>query len=263
MIQTRPLTTTPDGSRAAEPAQADATWRRVYRAGGVAALAVVALVLIQAPIFILYPYPTTVLAHLTQIHDHKLIGLINADLIMLVSELLAAVTFIALFGVLRQGHLRSMTVALGAFLIGMVLYVASNPTFALLYLSDQYAGATSAAQRASFLAAGEAVWATYQGTPFAVAFILGGVAALIVATVMLRSGRFGRWTAYLGLLVGATMMLPPLPALGPVALAISYVSLLPMIVWYALVGLRLLRLASAPGSGAPAVKAQRSRASLA
>ena len=137
--------------------------RQLFRFGGAAALVTVALILFSAPLLILYPYPTTVLGHLTQIHENKLVGLINADLLMLVSELLGMVVFVALFIALRKASQWLMTAALGLSLGGIVLYVAVNPAFSLLYLSDQYAAATTEVQRASWLAAANAVWANYMG----------------------------------------------------------------------------------------------------
>jgi len=50
-----------------------------------------------------------------------------------------------------------MTIALGLGLGGIALYFAVNPTLSMLYLSDQYAAATTDAQRSAFLAAGEAL----------------------------------------------------------------------------------------------------------
>ena len=241
------LTRVTASTKAVDQSGADATWRLVYRSGGAAALAVVALVLIQAPLLILYPIPATVLGHFTQLRDNRPLGLINLDLIFLVSQILSSLVFVALFASLRRAREWLMTVALGLALTGIVLYVAVSPTFSLLYLSDQYAAATTDAQRASFLAAGEALWANYQGTAFGVAYILGGIATLLVAAVMLRTRIFGTWTAFIGLLVGATMLLPPLPAVGTVGVVVSYISLVPLVVWEVLVALRLFRLASAGG----------------
>ena len=65
----------------------DASWNAVFKVGGIAALAVVALVLVQAPIFILYPQPTTVIGHFMQFQDNKLLGLVDLDLILILAAL--------------------------------------------------------------------------------------------------------------------------------------------------------------------------------
>lgn len=229
---------------------AERSWRPIYRIGGWAAAAVVALVLVQAPLLILYPIPATVLSHFQQIQENKLVGLVNLDLVMLVSELLVAAVFVALYAALRRVGRLAVTVATGIGLSGILLYVAVNPTFSFLYLSDQYATASTEAQRAAFLAAGEALWANYQGTAFGVAYVLGGIATLILAWVMLRSAVFNRWTAYVGLVLGAIMLISPLPALGTVGLVASLLSLLPLVAWESLLAWRLLHLARGP-AGAP------------
>jgi Domain of unknown function (DUF4386) len=239
---------------------AERNWRPIYRIGGWAAAAVVALVVVQAPLLILYPIPATVLGHFQQIQDNKLIGLINLDLVMLVSELLIAAVFVALYAALRKASPLAVTAATGIGLSGILLYVAVNPTFSFLYLSDQYAAASTEAQRAAFLAAGEAIWANYQGTAFGVAYVLGGIATLILASVMLRSSAFSKWTAYAGLVLGATMLIPPLPALGTVGLLAAFLSLVPLVAWESLLAWRLLHLAR--GSAGAPVRGSRSTAQM-
>jgi Domain of unknown function (DUF4386) len=239
---------------------AERSWRRVYRIAGWAAAAGVALVVAQAPLLILYPIPTTVLGHFQQIQDNKLVGLIDLDLVMLVAEVLFAAVFVALYAALRKASRLAVTAATGIGLTSVVLYIAVNPTFSFLYLSDQYAAASTGVQRAAFLAAGEALWANYQGTAFGVAFVLGGIATLIFAWVMLRSGVFSRWTGYVGLLLGATMLIPPLPALGTVGLVMAFLSLVPLVAWESLIAWRLLHLAR--GSAGAPIRGSRSTAQM-
>lgn len=236
---------TPDGERiAARPVSgSDSGWKPFYRVGGSAALATVALVVLQAPILILNPIPTTIAAHFAQLQSNKLIGLIDLDLVFLVSEVLSLFVLVGIYAALRRSRPVLTATALGLAIGSLMLYLAVNPTFSLLYLSDQYAAATTGADKAAFLAAGNALWANYQGTAFAMAFILGGASTLIMSIVMLRTGIFNRWTAYLGLVVGATMLVPPLPVLGTVAVVVAYASLLPLVAWELLVGVRLFRLA--------------------
>jgi len=141
-----------------------------------------------------------------------------------------------------------MTAALAFSLGGILLYVAVNPAFSLLYLSDQYAAAATEAQRASWLAAAEALWANYMGTAFGVAYISGGIATLIIAAVMLRSVIFSRWTAYVGFVAGALMLVPPAPSFGTVGLVVAFLSLVPLVAWDVLVAWRLFHLARLPVS---------------
>lgn len=227
-------------STAVGPLAANEKW--MYRLGSAAAAAVVLLILIPAPVLMTNPIPTTVLGHINQINDNKLVGLVDLDAAFALSMILFVGLYAALFVAMRRTNPVAAIVGLGAGLASALLYLAVNPTLSFLYVSDQYAAATTDAQRASLLAAGEALWANYQGTGFAVAFILSGVAILGFSLAMLRSREFNRWTAYIGLLLGVVMLVPPLPSFGTFGVTASYVSLVPLVVWNLLVAWRLLRL---------------------
>lgn len=217
------------------------------RVGAFAALAIVAIAVIQAPIFILSPQPTTVLGHFEQFQSNTLLGLFGLDLTLMLAEALTVLVMLGLYAALRQIAPSPMAIALGLGLGGIALYFAINPTLSMLYLSDQYAAATTDAQRAAFLAAGEALWANYNGTAFGLFFVLSGVADLIIATVMLRSGRFGKVTAYAGLLTGVMLLVPPLPPLGAIPLVLSYSVIVPSVIWNLLIARGLFRLAAGKG----------------
>lgn len=88
-----------------------------------------------------------------------------------------------------------------------------------------------------FLAAGQATLTTWTGTAFDVSYVLGGVALLIISVVMLRSTIFNRETAFVGLALGVTMLVPP--TVGTIGLVISLISLLPLIIWLILIARRL------------------------
>ena len=230
-------------------AQLAAAERWTYRLGSAAAAAVVLLVVIPAPVLMTNPIPTTVLGHITQINDNKLVGLVDLDVAFALSMILFVGLYAALFVALRRTNPVAAIVGLGAGLASALLYLAVNPTLSFLYVSDQYAAATTDAQRASLIAAGEALWANYQGTGFAVAFLLSGVAILGFSIAMLRSHQFNRGTAYIGLLLGVVMLVPPLPSFGAFGVTASYVSLLPLVVWNVLVAWRLFRLATGESAG--------------
>ena len=126
---------------------------------------------------------------------------------------------------------------------GAALFLAVNPTFAMLYLSNQYAATASDVQRSAFVAAGEALTANYNGTAFGLYFVLSGIADLIFALVMLRHRLFNRWTAYAGILLGAMLLVPPLPPFGSIPTDLSYVVVIPSAVWSLLVARGLFRMA--------------------
>jgi len=222
-----------------------ATGKALFKLGGMAALAVVAIVFLQGPIFILYPQPTTVMGHFMQFQQNKLLGLVDLDLILILAEIVTIPILVALYAALKRFNPAWLGIALATGLSGIGLFFAVNPTLAMLFLSDQYAAAATEAQRAAFLAAGEALTAQYNGTAFGLFFILCGVSYIIFAAAMLKSGIFNKVTAYMGLAMGVMMLMPPLPVLGMVALISSYVVILPSIAWNLLIAIRLLQMARA------------------
>ncbi len=220
----------------------DVTWKPLFRVGAVAALAEIAIIAIQAPIFILYPQPTTVIGHFMQFQSNRLLGLLDLDLMLILGEVFSVLILLALYAALRRASPSLMATALTLGLGGIALFFAVNPTFSILYLSDQYAAATTDAQRTAFLAAGEALLANYNGTAFALFFVFSGVAFVIMAAVMLKSRVFGKTTAVVGILMGVMMLVPPLPFLGTIGLALSYFVIVPSAIWDVLIAWRLFQL---------------------
>src|SRR5215216_6948829 len=108
----------------------------------------------------------------------------------------------------------------------------------MLSLSNQYGTASTEVERSTFLAAGQAMLATWQGTAFDVSYVLSALAILTVSAVMLRSHHlFSKTTGYAGLSAGVLTLIPP--TAGTVGLILSLVSLVPMVIWLALIARRL------------------------
>lgn len=225
------------------PASEGGAWSGVYRAGAIAALLTIVCVAIAGAVLVTNPLPTTVSGWYATLQQNPLMGLLELDLMMLVSYALMIVLYVALYGALRRDN---EPLALLATLLGIasiVTYFASNVSFTMLELSQKYAAATSEAERSQLLAAGQSALATWEGSAFDVSYVLGGVGMLLFAVVMLRSAVFGKVTAYLTLALGAMMLIPA--TAGTVGLILSVISLLPLVVWDVLVALRLFRLARA------------------
>jgi hypothetical protein len=110
----------------------------------------------------------------------------------------------------------------------------------MLTLSNQYAAATTDAQRSLLEASGQAMLAIYQGTAFDVSYVLLSVAPLIISVVMLRSSAFGKVTAYVGILANAIGLGLFVPAIG---VFLSLISIVGLLIWYILIARRLFTLA--------------------
>jgi hypothetical protein len=236
--QERPLTR-PDDT-------ADPRWRGLYRAGGAAALIMVALILVQVTVYVAWPPPAfdgPALPWFELLQDNRLLGLLSLDLLYLVDSALLAVMYLALYIALRRTSESAMLVGTVLGLVGIAAYYASNTAFEMLYLSNQYAAATTEAQRATFLAAGEAALAAYRGTAFDVYYVLNDIILLVIAVVMLRSHIFSRATAYSGLIAGALMGVPS--SAGTLGMYMALASLLPWMVFSVLVAPRLFQMGKA------------------
>ena len=207
---------------------------------GVAALLSVVIILIAIPVYFINPPPSTVLGFFSLFQSSSLRGLLALDLLLVIANILSIPVFLALYVALRKASPSFMAIALALGLVGIAAYYASNTSFNMLALSQQYAAATSEAQKASLQAAGQAMLAIYTGTAFQVNYIIGAVALIIISVVMLRGGVFSKATAYLGILANTLALGLYLPAIG---IYVSIFSVLFLAVWEVLVGLRFFQLA--------------------
>jgi hypothetical protein len=221
---------------------ADSRWNWLYKIGSGAALFGVAIIPIQFVVFIAWGQPDTAIGWFTLFQNNTLGGLLAFELLFVVNATLGITTTLALFVVLRQVSESFMAIALALGLVEVVSFIVARPAMEMLYLSDQYAAATTDAQRAMLLAAGEAVWATFHGTAFHVGYNLFSIYFLIVSLVMLRSNVFGRVAAYAGILAAILNWGLYVPQIG---IVLSALSVVPLAIWLILVARRLFQLGRA------------------
>jgi F0F1-type ATP synthase assembly protein I len=235
-VSTRPEITRVDRIEGPPPA---ASWSPLYRAAGVAALITAALIPVQLAVFMAYPFPDTVVGWFQLLQDNPVAGLINLDLLLVVDNVLLVVIALALYVALRPTSPSVTTMATGLWLLAIAMFIAANPAVEMLTLSDQFAAATSEAQRSAAVAAGQALLAGWEGTAFQVGYILGQLAGIMIGLVMLRDHRFDRAipsTLIVGNLVGFGLYLPT------VGVAISAFSGLILWAWYLLIARKFLQL---------------------
>jgi hypothetical protein len=229
------------GEASASP---DPSWRGLYWVGGVSAARYVVLIII--PLVLLNTTPLPPLsggaATLQYIASHKLVYII--ELVSFVGlSLPAKVVFLAFYVALK--HLNKSYAALGA-LVGIaseviaLAYNSSPPSLntGLLYLSDQYVAATTAAQRAAFATGAEGLIAVSNAVN--AAGILTAIGILILSLVMLK-GVFHKGVAYLGIATGAIGIISE--ALRPIVGPGYYIYGLLLPIWFVAVGWKLYRLA--------------------
>lgn len=234
----------------------ESAWKALYIAGGVAAL--VAVIIFRRffavelmtfngfGIFDVPPNePTSALEWFTLLEGNKLVGLILLGTVDLINYALVGLIFLAVYEALRKFNEIAMGLATLLSMISISVYFASNQALSFLFLSQQFHAATSDAQRAIYLGAGEALSANIQGTGWYVSLFLIYLAGLIIALVMFQSNVFNKATAWTGILANSFGLL-----LFPVLIFFPAAAWLPpslsapfRVTWYVLIALKLFRLA--------------------
>jgi hypothetical protein len=225
-------------------------WKGLYKLGGITAL----IVILGPPAEVLIGFlpgvarltqrTVTVVDWFTLFQNHWFLGLRNLGLLNIIGAALLAPTFLAIYSALRRDNEAYGAFGTILFFVGVAVYIASNRAFSMLSLSGQYASATTDAQRSLLVAAGQAMLAegqTRAGIP------LIEFASLVISVVMLRGKVFSKATASEGILGNALLMvfeaiLAFLPAFLNVGLVIAGGGGLSIMIWYLLVGRRLLQL---------------------
>jgi hypothetical protein len=238
----------------------DHAWKGLLLIGGVAALvaAIVCrrwlgseyMLLANMGLFRLglNAHPSDVSDWFALLHTNKLVGFTLLNGFDLANYALVGLIFLGLYAAHRRYDRANMTLVLVLAFLGIALYFASNHALLLLALSDQYASAATTAQKSAILATGQVLLALNNHAVFGSGvfwgFILVTLAGLIMSVVMLRSGLFGKWASAIGILantlgLGYFFTLAISPPLTFIPLSASAPFLL---VWYILIGLKLIGL---------------------
>jgi hypothetical protein len=233
--------------------------KRLYRLGGAACLAIALLYLsavaVYAPAMRQGPAPTTVLEWFDLLQNNRLVGLFYLGLADIPIVILFGLVALALHAALKQTDKVWAMIAAPLAFVGMAVYLATNVSFSMLALSGEYAAATAEAQRAAILAAGHALISLTHGTGGVSGLPLVWLAALIFSILMLRDRKMGRPIAWIGV-VAFGLLVPSFlfsgytygasSGLGEVlALITSLGGGLLSLLWYIMMGLRLIRMGRA------------------
>ncbi len=234
---------------ATAPDPAASAWKGLYRAGGVAALLIVGLYFVEMMgVAVMGTPPATREAWFALFGRYGTLGLLDAYLLDAVAVAVSGGLFLALYGRLRHTQVAWATLATGAAFLGITLYLTTNITFSMLFLSQQYAAAATDAERALCLAAGQAQVAVQNGTAAYLSFCFTAVAGLIFSLLMLRTPPFGKVTAWMGIVANVCQLVEPptvlVPAdfyrsLGVVLILVSFVF---YVFWYVGLAWTLFRL---------------------
>ena len=228
-------------------------WSGLCRIGGVAAfLLLIYSLATMVQMIVLGGQPASAAQAFDLLQHHRVVGLLRLDLPTVAVLPLYYLLFLGLFAALRTSDYANALLSTALAFVGTTLVLSTPTALSMLPLSDKFAAATSDAARNELLSAGEAIMAAdiWHST----GAILGGVllqcGAVLISVVMLRGQVFSKTTAWLGILMHGIDLAHILgglflPVSGMILLAIAG-PLYP--VWFLLVGLRLLKLASIRGS---------------
>jgi hypothetical protein len=228
----------------------DATWKSLYRIGGAAALIMVAITLAQFVIFVVAPPPLegTAVDWFALFQKNAFLGLLGFEVLLIVYVGLSVLVSLALFVTLRRANQSLTAIFLLLSLMGSIAFISARPALEMLSLSNQYAAATTDAQRATFLAAGNAMLAIFRGTAFQVSYLLGSITGLIIGVVMLGSGILGKAIPYLRIASSVLDFGIFIPTVG---LFISLFSVVFLLLFNILIGRRLLQLGRGESKALP------------
>ena len=217
-------------------------WSSLYKLGGISALLLVAIVIIQLIVFTIAPPPLdgTAIDWFILFQKNPIIGLIHFEFLMIIYVILCIPIALALYTLLRQVNPSWTVLYLILSLLGVMCFIAARPAFEMLHLSNGYAAAKTDAERAIFLAAGEAKVATFHGTAFYINYILGSLTGLIISWVMLKTTLFSKATAYIRIASSICDFGLFVPTIG---MFIAIFSMLFLVIWNIMIARRLFQLA--------------------
>ena len=230
-------------SRDTDDESVDSGWKSLYRVGGTAPL--IALVFYVTQMLVMLfgePLPATMTDWFSLFQRNRILGLLYLNALDVLSIALLGTMFLAL----RRVNESYMAIATYFAFVGVAVFVAPRVAMlSVLPLSDRYVAATTEAQRAMFLAAGETLNALGTATPQTVGFLFMAVAGLIISVVILRSETFGRATAYVGIVAGAVTFANDIsvviaPSIAGILMPING---LLWLIWWIIISRELFRLA--------------------
>jgi hypothetical protein len=222
-------------------------WQSLCKIGGAAALIQLACLLMTIIVASTVGIePKTAADYFTVLQNDRLVGFLRLDFPTLILISLFPLTTFGVYAALRRGHQAYAALATALIFVGTILALVNHSAFSMIHLSNLHALATTDAQKAQLLIAGEAViasdmWHSTAGF-LAGIFMQGGF--VIISLVMLRGQEFSKGTAYTGLLSNGLDLIHVFVALLAPSIATILLSIggLFYLVWFPLLGRDLLKL---------------------
>jgi len=220
----------------------DLRYKTLYRLGGIASIVIALSIAFAIAAYFIWPYKgntTSIEAIFTLLQTDRLGGLISLDISMLLIAPINILMFLAIYAALRRVDESIALIALVLALIAVVLVIVCRPLIELTVLSDHYAAATNPTEKLRYLAAGEVLRSSLDGTAWMMQTVFFMLAGLINCLLMLRTTFFSKATAWLGIVISAIGLGFFLPTIGLLFLFLNTIGSVP---WCFLLARDLLRL---------------------
>ena len=223
----------------------DGKW--IYRVGGLSALVLGIGYLLTIIVMITYAGgfpPPGIEARLAFFTEHAA-GWWVVSALMIFTDLLYVPVFLALYQALKGINKYMMALALACEGLFVVLDLAITWTAysSLITLGGNYAVATSDAQRATIVAAAGYPSASIDSSLLGIYIILIPALGLLLASLVMRRGIFGKALAYLGVIAGICGILA---GVGPIFVSdldkVQYINASLALIWFFVTGIKLYKL---------------------
>jgi len=160
----------------------ESRWRDLYRIGGVSSLLLAGLVAFAVIAYFIWPYTPGFASTETifvTLNTDRLGALFSLDVMMLVTAPIDILLFIALYAALKRVNESYTLIALVLGLMAIALLIPTKPLAELVFLSEQYAAATTEVARSQYLVAGEALLTLASGTAWIIFSLFSNISFLL------------------------------------------------------------------------------------
>lgn len=182
------------------------------------------------------------------LQENLFTGLLRLDLLTVFVIPLYYLLLFSIYTLLKDTKPAVMIISMILTFAGTTLFLSAPSVFSYLDLSNKFAFATSEEDRRMFLAAGEAVISSdiWHGTAPRIGGLMMQTGWVMISVCMLKNDVFGRFTAVIGIVTHGLDLVHILigfflPAAGDI---IMFVAGPLYLLWFPLVGARLMRLSS-------------------
>jgi len=192
-------------------------------------------------VYVFWPQPSTIEGWFALFQKNPIIGLLDYDLLGIIIYIIVIPSILTLYILLRRVSQSWSIIAAALTLMGMATYFGTNTAGSMYSLAIQYVTATTDAQRAGLMAAGQAVLAIFLNSAFTTSFLIVSFSLLITSALMLRSNYFSRRIAYVGIIANIAAMGEYIPLPFAVMMVFGVMNGVGLGIWFTLIGSALYR----------------------